>query len=75
MKQTPLPESAAVTNNCVYYGILTLSLQQNNIQIGGTVNRGVAASAPRGPGRPPLNEMPATAENGPNAVNAMVICF
>ncbi|XP_011210299.2 TATA-binding protein-associated factor 172 [Bactrocera dorsalis] len=72
LKQTPLPESAAVTNNCVYYGILTLSLQQNNIQIGGTTgNRGVAASAPRGPGRPPLNETLAAAENGTNAVNAL----
>lgn len=71
LKQTPLPESAAVTNNCVFYGILTLNLQQNNIQIGGTGNRGVAVSVPRGPGRPPLNEMLATAENGTNTVNAV----
>uniref|UniRef100_A0A0A1WE77 TATA-binding protein-associated factor 172 n=1 Tax=Zeugodacus cucurbitae TaxID=28588 RepID=A0A0A1WE77_ZEUCU len=71
LKQTPLPQTAAVTNNCVYYGILTLSLQQNNIQIGGTGNRSVAASTPRGPGRPPLTETLATAGDVTNVANAV----
>ncbi|XP_053957908.1 TATA-binding protein-associated factor 172 [Anastrepha ludens] len=71
LKQTRLPESAAVSNSCVYYGILTLNLQQNNAQIGSSVGSrgGGGASASRGPGRPPLSEANAAAENGANAVS------
>lgn len=64
LQQTPL--SPCVTNSCAYYGILTLELQQ---AVTTTTNRGggagavtpTATSVPRGPGRPPANEILAAA--------------
>ncbi|XP_004536960.1 TATA-binding protein-associated factor 172 isoform X2 [Ceratitis capitata] len=73
LKDTPIPKTAAATHSCVYYGILTLDLQQNNMQIGGTSNRsnsaGGAGSTPRGPGRPPLSEVLIRAEFDINPAN------
>ncbi|XP_067645807.1 TATA-binding protein-associated factor 172 [Eurosta solidaginis] len=72
LKQTALPASATVTNNCAYYGILTLNLQQTNAQVGGSsANRsGSAPSGSRGPGRPPMGEPTVSNENGANAKNS-----
>ncbi|EDV43563.1 uncharacterized protein Dana_GF18554 [Drosophila ananassae] len=65
LQQTP--PSPCVTNSCVYYGILTLALQQAVTTT--TTTRGGGAGAvtpttpavPRGPGRPPANEILAAA--------------
>ncbi|XP_037710480.1 TATA-binding protein-associated factor 172 [Drosophila subpulchrella] len=63
LKQTP--PSPGVTNSCVYYGILTLALQQavtnTNSRSGGGVGGGATTptttTASRGPGRPPAGEI------------------
>ncbi|XP_017083593.2 TATA-binding protein-associated factor 172 [Drosophila eugracilis] len=66
LKQTP--PSSEVTNSCVYYGILTLALQQavqptNTRSGGGVAVAGAGAITPtittpsRGPGRPPAGEI------------------
>ncbi|KAH8236804.1 hypothetical protein KR026_011206 [Drosophila bipectinata] len=64
LQQTP--PSPGVTNSCVYYGILTLALQQ---AVTPTITRGGGAGAvtptattvARGPGRPPASEILAAA--------------
>ncbi|XP_036673244.2 TATA-binding protein-associated factor 172 [Drosophila suzukii] len=63
LKQTP--PSPGVTNSCLYYGILTLALQQavanTNSRSGGGVGGGATTptttTASRGPGRPPAGEI------------------
>ncbi|XP_043653491.1 TATA-binding protein-associated factor 172 [Drosophila teissieri] len=60
LKQTPL--SSEVINNCVYYGILALALQQtvtttNTRSGGGGATTPTANTTPRGPGRPPTGEI------------------
>ncbi|XP_016952601.1 TATA-binding protein-associated factor 172 [Drosophila biarmipes] len=67
LKQTPL--SPGVTNSCVYYGILTLALQQavpvTNSRSGGGGSGGATTptttTPSRGPGRPPAGEILAAA--------------
>ncbi|XP_073832127.1 histone acetyltransferase 1 [Musca autumnalis] len=73
--QTPVLNSASECESCVYYGILSLSLQQNtsNVSAGGKTSNSSsggcttaisavgAPSTSRGPGRPPLSETIAAA--------------
>ncbi|KAI8129808.1 TATA-binding protein-associated factor 172 [Lucilia cuprina] len=66
LKESPVLTSACDSNSCIYYGILTLSLQQhtptstnrsNSVNVG--TNAATAVTTPstsRGPGRPPLSE-------------------
>ncbi|KAM7362772.1 histone acetyltransferase 1 isoform 1-T2 [Cochliomyia hominivorax] len=66
LKQSPVLNSANDCNSCMYYGILTLSLQQNTptstnrstSTIGGSSSASGTnvPSTSRGPGRPPLSE-------------------
>ncbi|XP_037813785.1 TATA-binding protein-associated factor 172 [Lucilia sericata] len=66
LKESPVLTSASDSNSCIYYGILTLSLQQHtptSTNRSNSVNAGtnVASATPipstsRGPGRPPLSE-------------------
>ncbi|KAH8383101.1 hypothetical protein KR009_006769, partial [Drosophila setifemur] len=63
LQQTP--PSPGVINSCVYYGILTLAIQQavtnTHTRGGGGASTPATASAGRGPGRPPANEIVAAA--------------
>ncbi|XP_016996631.3 TATA-binding protein-associated factor 172 [Drosophila takahashii] len=65
LKQTP--PAAGVTNSCVYYGILTLALQQavtvtnSRSAGGGGATTPTTTTASRGPGRPPAGEILAAA--------------
>ncbi|TMW53120.1 hypothetical protein DOY81_001848, partial [Sarcophaga bullata] len=66
LKKSPVLSNASECNSCIYYGILTLSLQQNtstllnrSTSVGGAtsaVSGTVSTSTSRGPGRPPLSE-------------------
>ncbi|XP_075146462.1 histone acetyltransferase 1 [Haematobia irritans] len=65
LNETPAINSTSESDSCVYYGILTLSLQQNttnnNSSKSNSTITGAAPSTSRGPGRPPLSETLAAA--------------
>lgn len=79
LKQTSYVSSSAQNIQCIYYGILSLSLQPSTYTITGSDGSSLAintSNMPRGPGRPPLCETQAgavgnaiTAENSSNSLN------
>lgn len=76
--QTPVVNAASECESCVYYGILTLSLQQNTASTNNTRSSSTsstATSAPttsRGPGRPPLSETLAAAAAAEASAKALL---
>uniref|UniRef100_A0A1A9V2J1 TATA-binding protein-associated factor 172 n=1 Tax=Glossina austeni TaxID=7395 RepID=A0A1A9V2J1_GLOAU len=79
LKQTSYVSSSAQNVQCIYYGILSLSLQPSTYTITGSDGSSLAintSNMPRGPGRPPLCETQAGAvgnaiatENSSNPLN------